>query len=210
MHDTPEPAAEHTKEPITESVPGHAAETTSELAGEPDLEPVTEPRPTIVVEPDLELVIELVKQRINDHGPLLSQNRKRVELALVHPILAYMDWDADDLDLFVPEYYGKDSALVSNSTPIAILTVSALHRKSTGLDKKLEYCETNFIRYLIETNGNHWQMHSALSPQREFPKADLAQQPTHEAADILTSIFRTIDTIQQNFPHRRVPSNQQN
>ena len=193
MHDTPEPAAEHTKEPITESVPGHAAETTSELAGEPDLEPVTEPRPTIVVEPDLELVIELVKQRINDHGPLLSQNRKRVELALVHPILAYMDWDADDLDIVIPEYYGKDSALVSNSTPIAILTVNALHRKTVGLDKKLKYCDMNFIRYLIETNGDYWEMHNALSPQREFPKANLTTQSTQEAATNLISIFNAID-----------------
>lgn len=195
MHDTPEPATEATKEPTTESGQVSTGETASELAGEPDSDPVTEPRPTIVVEPDLELVIELIKQRISDHSPLLSQNRKRTELALVHPILSYMDWDTGDPDLVIPEYYGKDSALVSNSTPKAILTVSSLNRKSTGLDKKLKYCEMNFIRYLIETDGNLWQIHSALSPQREFPRAYLTVQPTHEAADSLTSIFRTIDNI---------------
>ena len=179
MTEEPEPVAEKDAAPIIDQGP----------------EPVTEPPPALVVEPDLELVIEQIKRRIREHESLLSQNRKRTEIALIHPILEFMEWDTSDPELVIPAYRGEDYALVRNSRPQAILASRKLHSNYNWTNKKLEYCESNMILYLINTDGDHWQIHSALSPKREFPKVYITKQPTPEAA---TSLYRIFDAIDGN------------
>ena len=97
--------------------PEPVAEKDAALIIDQSPEPATEPPPALVIEPDLELVIEQIKRRIREHESLLSQNRKRTELALIHPILEFMEWDASDPELVIPAYRGEDYALVRNSRP---------------------------------------------------------------------------------------------
>ena len=177
MPDKPEPVAEKDTAPIIDQGP----------------EPATEPPPTLVVEPELELVIEQIKRRIREHQTLLSQNRKRTELALVHPILEFMEWDASDPELVIPAYRGEDYALVRNSRIKAILAVQPLNSKIFKAATRVNFCKDNYIPCLIETDGDIWKMRNVILSEGEIVNVKLTRQPTPEAATGLYRIFNAVD-----------------
>ena len=177
MTEEPEPVAEKGIAPVIDQVQ----------------EPATEPSPALVIEPELELIIEQIKRRIREHESLLSQNRKRTELALIHPILEFMEWDTSDPELVIPAYRGEDYALVRNSRIKAILAAQPLNSKIFKAAKRVNFCKDNYIPYLIETDGDIWKMRNAILTQREIINVKLTRQPTPEAAASLYRMFDAID-----------------
>ena len=57
---------------------------------------------------DLVTTIQTVQDRIDKHGPALSQNEYRTRLALIDPILNALGWDVSDPELVTPEYPVED------------------------------------------------------------------------------------------------------
>ena len=67
---------------------------------------------------DLVQVIEILQQRIRDHGDSLRQNEIRTRLALIDPLLRALGWDVADPGLVTAEYdvsgQRADYALLKN------------------------------------------------------------------------------------------------
>ena len=142
---------------------------------------------------EFELVIAQLKTRIHEHGPLLSKSRKRAEIALVHPVLNYMDWDTSDPALVLPDYEGAHYALVWQSEIKALITCRTLNRTTiyTG-DDKLELCDRKRIRHLLITDGNRWTLRNTLIPSRNPTSCRISDESLSDTACTLRRIFAEI------------------
>lgn len=142
---------------------------------------------------ELEIVIAHRRAKIQEHGILLSQGCKRTEMALVHPILNYMDWDTWDPTLVLPDYEGAHYALVWQSKIKALLTSRTLSETTSyNGDDKIDLCDRKSIPYLLITNGNRWILRNALIPSQKPLSCRISDESLSDTAHTLHRIFATI------------------
>ncbi len=117
---------------------------------------------------DLIEVIEMLRQRIANHGPTLGVSETRTRAALIDPLLQVLGWDTADPSNVIPEYdvSGRktDYALLGeNSLPAAILEAKKL---GEPLQSKLEQMSDNADRVGVKfagiTDGDQWELYEVL------------------------------------------------
>lgn len=142
---------------------------------------------------ELETVIAQLRTRIQEHRITLSQSRKRTEIALVHPVLNYMDWDVSDPAMVMPEYEGAHYALVWRSEMKALITARTLTETSNYHgDDKIGLCNQKGITNLLITNGDRWMLRNALSPSRKPLQCRISDESLADTAHNLRRIFAAI------------------
>ncbi len=117
----------------------------------------------------LELV-EILKQRIIEHGTKLGENEALTRYALIDPFLRELGWDTADPNLVIPEYktgdieYGTgnsraDYALRSDESAVIIVEAKRLGTPlQPVLSKVLNYCQMEGVDHLAVTDGRHWEV----------------------------------------------------
>jgi len=117
---------------------------------------------------DLIEVIEMLRQRIANHGPTLGVSEARTRAALIDPLLQVLGWDTADPSIVIPEYdvSGRraDYALLGqNSLPAATLEAKKL---GEPLQSKLEQMSDNADRVGVKfagiTDGDQWELYEVL------------------------------------------------
>ena len=142
---------------------------------------------------EIEIVIAQLRTKIQEHGILLSQSRKRTEITLVHPILNYMDWDTSDPALALPNYEGAHYTLVWQSETKALLTSRTLtETTSYNGDGKIDICNRNRTPHLLITNGDRWILRNALIPTPKPLSCRISDESLSDTAQTLRKIFATI------------------
>ena len=124
---------------------------------------------------DLVEVIEVIQQRIREHGATLRENETRTRMALIDPLLRVLGWDVSDPSLVTPEYGGgqrrSDYALHgTGTTPVAVLEAKKLGEAlGSHSSQMIGYALEGGIPYAGLTDGNRWQVYDVFEP---VPLAD--------------------------------------
>jgi len=118
--------------------------------------------------------INKLKEKLNKHGGLFSNNEIAVRYAIVNPFLKMLGLDVENPEEVVPEYSdpkakGKaDYALFIkevSKNPIAFVEVKKLNGiNSDAIREKLKYSFDLGVNYTIITDGNSWILYKAIEP----------------------------------------------
>ena len=117
---------------------------------------------------DLVEVIEILQQRIRDHGDSLRQNEIRTRVALIDPLLRALGWDVADPGLVTAEYdvSGRraDYALLdSGNIPAATLEAKRLNEPLESHQMQmLNYSNASGINFAGLTDGNRWELYDVF------------------------------------------------
>ncbi len=117
---------------------------------------------------DLLELVETLRKRIGEHGPLLSQNEIRTRYALIDPLLWGVGWDTEDPAQVVPEYAlapkSADYALLgSDGRPAMIVEAKKLDRPlRDGLSQSIAYCVEQGTPYFCVTDGRRWAIYETF------------------------------------------------
>ena len=117
---------------------------------------------------DLLELVETLRTRIGEHGPLLSQNETRTRYALIDPLLWGVGWDTEDPAQVVPEYAlapkSADYALLgSDGRPTMIVEAKRLDRPlRDGLSQSIAYCVEQGTPYFCVTDGRRWAIYETF------------------------------------------------
>ena len=117
---------------------------------------------------DLLETIETLRERIQDHRPLLSQNEIRTRYALIDPLLRALGWDVSDPAAVVPEQDASggraDYALLdAEGKPAVMVEAKKLERSlRDGLDQAIAYCVGKGTPYFCVTDGDTWEVYETF------------------------------------------------
>ena len=149
---------------------------------------------------DLVQVIEILQQRIRDHGDSLRQNEIRTRVALIDPLLTALGWDVSDPGLVTAEYGvagGRaDYAFWdAGHTPAATLEAKKL---GEALDphrlQMLNYSNAAGIRFAGLTDGNVWELYEIFKQgsleERRILNVALASEAAFQCALKLLLLWR--------------------
>ncbi len=145
--------------------------------------------------------IELLKERMQSHRGVLSENETRTRMALIDPLLRTLGWDVSDPGVVTPEYNvrGKsaDYALLRpDRQPAAIVEAKRLDAKLGDKEEEqmVTYANMAGIPYACLTDGNHWELYDVYQPvklpEKRILQVSIANAPTHEAALKLLLLWR--------------------
>ncbi len=149
---------------------------------------------------DLVRCIELLKERMQAHRDVLSENETRTRMALINPLLRALGWDVSDPGIVTPEYNvegrAADYALLRPKGQAAA-TIEA-KKLGAGLPphrmQMLNYANAAGISYAGLTDGNHWELYDvfrqAALDERRILQVSIANDPTHESALKLLLLWR--------------------
>lgn len=145
-------------------------------------------------------VIELLKERIDHHGPILQQNEIRTRMALIDPLLQVLGWDTSDPSLVLPEFdvSGRkaDYALLENGdNPAATLEAKKLGESlSSHRMQMLNYSNAANVDYAGLTDGDKWELYDVFKKapleDRRIIDVSIANAPPHESALKLLLLWR--------------------
>jgi len=118
--------------------------------------------------------INKLKEKLNRHGDLFSNNEAAVKYAIVNPFLKMLGWDVENPEEVIPEYSdpkakGKaDYALFIkelSKNPIAFVEVKKLNGINPDvIREKLKYSFDLGVNYTIITDGDSWILYKAFEP----------------------------------------------
>ncbi|MCY3990524.1 MAG: hypothetical protein OXF50_04745 [Caldilineaceae bacterium] len=117
---------------------------------------------------ELMAVIETLKRRIADHGPILRVNETRTRLALIDPLLQVLEWDTTDPSIVIPEYdvNGRkaDYALLDQKRrPSATIEAKKLGESlGSHLGQMINYSNLAGIEYAGITDGDQWELYEVF------------------------------------------------
>ena len=144
--------------------------------------------------------IELLKERMQSHRGVLSENETRTRMALIDPLLRTLGWDVSDPGVVTPEYNvqgrAADYALLRpNGQPAATIEAKRL---GSGLAshqmQMLNYANAAGIPYAGLTDGNHWELYDVFEraplPERLILDISIAAAPAHETALKMLLLWR--------------------
>ncbi|NAY89624.1 MAG: hypothetical protein GU347_02775 [Desulfurococcales archaeon] len=112
-----------------------------------------------------------LKERIEKHRDLFSNNEAAVRYAIVNPFLQMLGWNIDDPEEVIPEYpveeWRADYALsikeLVGGKPIAFIEVKKLGNITDKESKeKLKYAFVSGVKYTIMTDGDKWFLYDAF------------------------------------------------
>ena len=144
--------------------------------------------------------IELLKERMQSHRGVLSENETRTRMALIDPLLRTLGWDVSDPGVVTPEYNvqgrSADYALLRPNGQAAA-TIEA-KRLGSGLTshqmQMLNYANAAGISYAGLTDGNHWGLYDVFRPEaldeRRILQVSIADDPAHASALKLLLLWR--------------------
>lgn len=149
---------------------------------------------------ELVCCIELLKERMQSHRGVLSENETRTRMALIDPLLRTLGWDVSDPEVVTPEYNvqgrSADYALLRPNGQAAA-TIEA-KRLGSGLTshqmQMLNYANAAGISYAGLTDGNHWELYDVFKPEaldkRRILQVSIADDPAHASALKLLLLWR--------------------
>ena len=122
----------------------------------------------------VEFIIRL-KEKLNKHRDLFSNNEAAVRYTIVNPFLKMLGWDVENPEEVIPEYSdprakGKvDYALfikeLSSKDPVAFIEVKKLNGITPEIIReKLKYSFDLGVNYTIITDGDSWILYKAFKP----------------------------------------------
>ena len=144
--------------------------------------------------------IELLKERMQSHRGVLSENETRTRMALIDPLLRTLGWDVSDPKIVIPEYNvqgrSADYALLRPNGQAAA-TIEA-KRLGSGLTshqmQMLNYANAAGIPYAGLTDGNHWELYNVFEraplPERLILEVSIADDPAHASALKMLLLWR--------------------
>ena len=144
---------------------------------------------------DLLETIETLRGRIQDHGPLLSQNEIRTRYALIDPLLRALGWDTENPSVVVPEQDASggraDYALLRNGQPEVMVEAKKLGTALQGaVQQGVVYCMEKGTRYFAVTDGQHWAVYDTQKSgpllERVIAKFDLGGSSAEASLKALT------------------------
>ena len=109
-------------------------------------------------------LVEKLRERIDDHGPLLDKSEMQTRYALVDPLLRELGWDTENPAFVRPEFKVRggrpDYVLLIGPKPAVMGEVKSLKKNLKKAYKEgLKYCQEKATRYLFVTNGRHWEIY---------------------------------------------------
>lgn len=119
----------------------------------------------MTLEKSLRVLVEKLRERIDNHGNALRQSEALTRYALIDPLLRELDWDTADPDLVIPEYKTDDGpadyALLRNDEPLMIVEAKKLGTslRDRVLTQGLTYCQMQGTRYCSVTDGRRWEIY---------------------------------------------------
>ena len=119
----------------------------------------------MTLEKSLRVLVEKLRERIDNHGNALRQSEALTRYALIDPLLRELDWDTADPDLVIPEYKTDDGpadyALLRNDKPLMIVEAKKLGTslRDRVLTQGLTYCQMQGTRYCSVTDGRRWEIY---------------------------------------------------
>ena len=117
---------------------------------------------------DLIEVIEILRQRIANHGPTLGVSETRTRAALIDPLLQVLGWDTADPSIVIPEYdvSGRkaDYALLGeNSLPAAALEAKKLGEPlESHLQQMIDIADRVGVKFAGITDGDLWELYEVF------------------------------------------------
>ena len=144
-------------------------------------------------------VIERLRERIQRHRALLTQNEALTRYVLVDPLLRALGWDTEDPNQVRPEFnpgHGRaDYALMAGEVVQAMIEAKALDRPlSEGLPQGINYCLMQGTRYFVVTDGQRWELYETHRPvpiaQKRVVAFDLQAMPPFEDALKALALWR--------------------
>lgn len=128
---------------------------------------------------DLLETIETLRGRIQNHGPLLSQNEIRTRYALIDPLLGALGWDVADPSQVVAEHplpTGRvDYALATDAGPAILLEAKSLGTplEDVARNQAMNYWWDEEIDHFAVTDGQQWGVYSASQRGSPIVQFDL-------------------------------------
>ena len=147
---------------------------------------------------DLLEVIETLKGRMTNHGPILRDSKTRTRIALIHPVLTVLGWNVSDPALVLPEYdfaghMANYALLDGTNNPIATLQAEKLGEHMRFYTSLTMHTPPG-IRYAGRTDGDRWELYETRKSSQQAPRAilvtSIANTPAHETALKLLTIWR--------------------
>ena len=121
---------------------------------------------------DLNDLVGKLKERIEQHRDVLSNNETATRYALIDPLLTALGWDLQDPGQVQVEYStggGRaDYAMLAgedSSRPRLIVEAKKLDRPiGDGIKQSINYCTEEGILYFVVTNGKDWAAYETHKP----------------------------------------------
>lgn len=113
----------------------------------------------------LPVLVEKLRECIDNHGNALRQSEALTRYALIDPLLRELGWDTADPTLVIPEYKtdggSADYALLRNDKPVMMVEVKKLGTplRDRVLTQGLAYCQMQGTRYCSVTAGRRWEIY---------------------------------------------------
>ncbi len=111
-------------------------------------------------------LVEVLKERIQDHSDALSVNETLTRYALIDPLLRELGWDTADPSMVIPEYKsGKGRAdyalLGSGGKPAMMIEAKSLGSslRDAALTQGITYCIELGTKYFAITDGKRWEVY---------------------------------------------------
>lgn len=112
--------------------------------------------------------IATLRERIEDHGSLLSQNETRTRYALIDPLLGALGWDVGNPAEVVPEQDASGGRadyglLDENGKPAVVVEAKRLDRPlKDGLNQSIAYRVGQGTPYFAVTDGRRWAIYETF------------------------------------------------
>lgn len=139
---------------------------------------------------NLLILVETLRERVDDYGDALRQNEMLTRYALIDPLLRELGWDTEDPGMVIPEYKpGKgsaDYALLNDGKPVMMLEAKKLDKPlQDAVIQGINYCLMQGTNYLALTDGRRWEIYETHKPvpidDKRVVAFDLKDQSATEA-----------------------------
>lgn len=153
---------------------------------------------------DLKETIETLRENIQTHRAYLAGDETRTRQALIDPMLGALGWDVQNPAQVHLEYRGTsgkpDYALFSQGKVVALIEAKRLkvpigHIKVGQVIKYARDKALTSLKYVVWTNGDHWQIWSIEEDREESFQLSNPQEDecTLKAIQLLHSALEVQD-----------------
>ena len=147
-------------------------------------------------------LIGVLRERIETHGPALSQGEARTRSALIDPLLRGLGWNTEDPSHVVPEFpipsrqTRADYALFTGTEkPDVIVEAKKLGElPGDAAYQALNYCAAHGFDCFAVTNGQRWEVYETrregVLEQKRIAEFDIGRDSTSTVCSAALSLWR--------------------
>ena len=148
-------------------------------------------------------LIGVLRERIETHGPALSQNEALTRSALIDPLLRGLGWNTEDPSHVVPEFRipsrqtSADYALFTGTEkPDVIVEAKKLGELLPGnaAHQAVTYCAAHGFDCFAVTNGRRWEVYETRRKgaleQKRIAGFDIGRDTTSAVCSAALSLWR--------------------